>query len=156
MTLTCSMLIAATMATAPAVPVPSVELSPAPITRALEQAAPAIGAPRVAEAWMVDRAERRPAALTAMYGTLVAVQALDVYTTRRALGAGAQEANPLMRRAAGSSGAMLAVKAVSTVGTVFFAERAWKKNRKGAVILMAVINGATAAIAAHNLRNAQR
>jgi hypothetical protein len=37
------------------------------------------------------------------------------------------------------------------VGAIYFAERAWKKNRKGAIILMAVINGATAAVAARNI-----
>ncbi len=51
---------------------------------------------------------------------------------------------------------MLAIKALSTAGTIYFAERAWKKNRKGAVILMAVINGVTAAVAARNIRNARQ
>jgi hypothetical protein len=58
-----------------------------------------------------------------------------------------------MRRAEGNSGAMLAAKALSTVGSIYFTERMWKKNRKGAMILMAVINGATAAIAARNMKN---
>jgi hypothetical protein len=111
--------------------------------------------PAVPEAWMVDRAESRPAALPAMYAALGALNAFDVYSTRRAIGAGATEANPLMRRAAGSSGAMLAVKALSTAGTIYFAERAWKKNRKGAMVLMAAINGVTAAIAMRNVRNAR-
>jgi hypothetical protein len=111
--------------------------------------------PAVPEAWMVDRQESRPAALPVMYAALGALNAFDVYSTRRAIGAGATEANPLMRRAAGNSGAMLAVKALSTAGTIYFAERAWKKNRKGAVVLMAAINGVTAAIAMRNVRNAR-
>ena len=60
-----------------------------------------------------------------------------------------------MQKPAGNSGAMLAVKALSTAGTIYFVERAWKKNRKGAVVTMAIINGAMAAIAANNLRNAR-
>lgn len=108
------------------------------------------------EAWMIDRPERRPAALPALYASLGALHALDAYSTRCALAAGAHEANPLMRKPAGSSGATLAVKAASTAATIFFAERAWKKNRKGAVILMVAINGAMAAVSARNFRNAQR
>jgi hypothetical protein len=111
--------------------------------------------PQATEAWMVDTPETRPAALPALYATLGALQAFDVYSTRRALAAGAGEANPLMRRPAGNSGAMLAVKALSTAGTIYFTERAWKKNRKGALILIAAINGVNAAIVARNLSHAR-
>lgn len=104
--------------------------------------------------WLDDRATR-PAALPALYAALGAFQVLDVYSTRQALGAGATEVNPAMRASAGSAGAMLAVKALSAAGSIYFTERAWKKNRKGAVVLMALVNGVTAAVAVHNLRNAQ-
>lgn len=134
---------------------------PAPATRPIGDAALVLpvepaAAPRPIEAWMIDAPERRPAALPALYATLGAMHALDAYSTRRAVNAGAYEGNPLMRKAAGNSGAMLAVKAASTAATIFFAERAWKKNRKGAVILMAAINGAMAAVSVRNFRNAQR
>jgi hypothetical protein len=102
-----------------------------------------------------DLKPKRPSALPVLYGSLGALQALDVYSTRRALRAGAREANPLLASAAGSSGTMLAVKAVSTATSIYFAERAWKKNRKGAVVLMAVINGVTAAVVARNFRHAR-
>jgi hypothetical protein len=105
--------------------------------------------------WMRDVAEKRPAALPVLYGALGTLQALDVYSTRRALGAGAIEANPLMRGPAGNTNAMLAIKAVSTTASIYFAERAWKKNRKGAVILMVIANGVTAGVVARNLRNAR-
>jgi hypothetical protein len=111
--------------------------------------------PRPLEAWTLDRRESRPAALPVMYAAFGALQAMDIYSTRRALGAGASEMNPVVRNASGNSGAMLAIKAASTAGTIFFTERAWKKNRKGAIVLMAVINGATAAVAARNLKNAK-
>jgi hypothetical protein len=50
---------------------------------------------------------------------------------------------------------MLAVKAASTATSIYFTERAWKKYKKGAIALMAVVNGVTAAVAAHNLRSAR-
>jgi len=106
-------------------------------------------------AWMLDQSSARPSALPAMYATLGALQALDIYSTRRALNAGGTELNPVMRKSAGNSGAMMAVKALSTAGSIFFTERAWKKNRKGAVILMAVMNGVTAAVVANNLKQAR-
>jgi hypothetical protein len=166
MTFTCSLLLTAAMATAaPAAVAPDAFLvmaptQPASALTAVEFAAqPAREAqvlrPRV-ERWMVDRQESRPAALPLMYATLGALNALDVYSTRHALAAGAREANPLMDRASGNAGAMMAVKAASMAGTIYFTERAWKKNRKGAIITMAIINGATAAIVANNLRNAKR
>jgi hypothetical protein len=70
------------------------------------------------------------------------------------MAAGAREANPLMR-AGGSTGA-IAVKAAAGAATVFFAERAWKKNRVGAMVLMTALNGMTAAVVAHNIHNAAR
>jgi hypothetical protein len=107
------------------------------------------------EPWMFDRKVSRPAAVKVMYGTLAALQALDIYSTTRALNQGASEANPIVATTTANQGAMLAMKAVSTATTVYFAERAWKKNPKGAVVLMAVVNGVTAAVVAHNLRNAR-
>ena len=107
--------------------------------------------PLVAPRWAFDA--KRPAALPAMYAGFGALQALDIYSTRRAIGAGATELNPAMRPAAKNAGAMLAVKALSTAGSIYFTERAWKKNRKGAVVLMAVVNGVTAAVVANNMKN---
>jgi Domain of unknown function (DUF5658) len=121
----------------------------------LRLASPGIGepAPKLPK-WMVDRTGR-PRALPAMYATLGALQALDVYSTRRALGRGASEVNPIVQGPSGNAGAMLAVKALSTAGSIYFTERAWKKNRKGAVILMAIVNGVTAAVVANNLTQAR-
>jgi hypothetical protein len=104
-------------------------------------------------AWLSDGPSARPAALPAMYATLGLLQALDVYSTRRAMNSGATELNPVMRGSAGHAGTMLAVKALATAGSIFFTERAWKKNRKGAVVLMAVMNGVTAAVVANNMKS---
>lgn len=119
---------------------------------------PVIATPRTlprVETWMTDRRDSRPRALPVLYASFGAMQMLDVVSTRRALGAGAHEVNPVTRTSAGSSARMLAIKAGSTVGTIYFAERIWKKNRAGSIVMMAMINGATAAIAAHNFRNAK-
>jgi hypothetical protein len=97
---------------------------------------------------------KRPAALPILYGTYATLQVMDVLSTRKAIAGGSHEANPVM--SSGSLGTMLAVKAVGGAATVYFAERAWKKNRVGAIVLMTAVNGATAAIAAHNARNARR
>jgi hypothetical protein len=158
----CSLVIAATLAGGSADPITAG--TPALIAAAVaETRTPATipeqslrAVPAIPAAWTIDRpVSGRPAALPVMYLALGGLQAFDVYSTRRALTAGADEANPLMKHAAQSSGTMLAVKALSTAGTIYFAEKMWKKNRKGAMILMAVVNGATAAVALRNMRNAR-
>jgi len=98
---------------------------------------------------------KRPALLPAMYAGFVAVQAWDVYTTSAALKNGAREANPAFSSFAGNSAKTLGFKAATTASTIFFVERMWKRNRVGAVVLLAAVNGATAAIAMHNARNAR-
>jgi hypothetical protein len=161
-TLTCSLLIVlavstgstgSEMRTVPVLGVQAHTITDAIKTLPVRTPAPASSS---SETWMFDRAERRPAALPVMYAALAGLNALDAYSTRRAVGMGAHEVNPLMKKAARSSGQMLAVKALSTASTIYFSERAWKKNRKGAVILMAIVNGTMAAITARNLRNARR
>jgi Domain of unknown function (DUF5658) len=102
--------------------------------------------------WMRDRSSR-PGALLGLYASLGVLQGLDLYSTRRAVDAGAHELNPVVGKAARNTGAMLALKALSTAGSIYFTERAWKKNRKGAVVLMAIVNGVTAAVVANNLKN---
>lgn len=98
----------------------------------------------------------RPAILPALYATLGVMQAWDIYSTRAAVQAGAREANPTAAPFAGNAGSMLGLKAATTASTIFFAERMWKKNKVGAVVMMVAINGATAAVSMHNMRNAKR
>ena len=98
---------------------------------------------------------KRPAVLPAMYAGFVATQAWDIYTTSAALKNGANEANRVAALFAGSSAKMIGFKAATTASTIFFAERLWKRNRVAAVVLLAAANGATAAIAMHNARNAR-
>lgn len=95
---------------------------------------------------------KRPAALPALYVSFAALQMADFYTTTSGLKNGASEANPLMAPFGGNTGAMLALKAGTTVGTIYLAERLWRRNRVAAIVVMAAVNGATAAVAAHNTR----
>jgi Domain of unknown function (DUF5658) len=99
----------------------------------------------------------RPGALLPLYASLAVLQGLDIYSTSAAMSRGGVEANPLMK-AAGNRWGSTALKAAATAGSIYFVERAWKQNRKGAVILATVINVATAAVVAHNthLAKAQR
>ena len=97
----------------------------------------------------------RPAILPALYVTLSAMQAWDVYSTRSAIAAGAREANPTATPFSGNAGSLLGLKAATTAGTIFFAERMWRKNKVGAIVMLVAINGATAAVSMHNMRNAK-
>jgi hypothetical protein len=110
--------------------------------------APAVAAP--------DHRTTRPAMLPALYASYGALQAWDACSTSAAVRNGAREANPVTVRLAGSPAKMIALKAATTAGTFFFVERIWKQNRTAAVVVMAVINGATTAIAMNNMRNARR
>lgn len=95
---------------------------------------------------------KRPAILPALYLTLAGMQAWDVYTTRSALGAGAREANPIAAPFTENTGAMLGLKLASTATIIVLSERLWKKNRVAAVVALVAFNGATAAVAMHNVR----
>lgn len=99
---------------------------------------------------------RRPAIMPVLYASYGAAQAWDLCSTSAALRNGAREVNPVMAPLAGSPVRMAVVKAAATAGTIFFVERLWRQNRVAAVVLMTVINGATTAIAANNVRNARR
>ena len=123
----------------------------APTTVASDTAAPAA---TELPAWAVDRVEKRPVALSALYGAYGTLQILDMVSTRKAIAAGAHEANPTM--GSGSVGRMLAVKAGTGAVSIYLAEKMWKKNRVGAMLMMAAINGTSAAVVAHNTRLARR
>ena len=97
----------------------------------------------------------RPAALPALYASTALLQALDAHSTMKAIGAGAHEANPVMKGVAGNKGALLAVKAGVAGATIFMAEKMWKRNPVGAVAMMAVVNSVNAFVVAHNYRVAR-
>jgi len=99
---------------------------------------------------------RRPAPLVPLYVTMGVLQGFDIYTTSTAVSRGAVEANPAMQAVAGRPWASTVVKAAATATSIFFIERAWKQNRKGAVILATAINVATAVVVARNTQVARR
>jgi len=104
----------------------------------------------------LDYRVKRPAILPALYVSLGALQVWDVYTTSAAVRNSAREANPVMASFVGHPAKTIALKAAITASTVFFVERLWRQNRVAAVVVLAVMNGATTAVAMTNMRNAQR
>jgi hypothetical protein len=98
----------------------------------------------------IEQARQRPPALIPLYASFVALEALDIHSTRRALGSGAVEANPAMRGLTGSSVGIVAVKAAGAAGLIFASEKIWKKNRAAAVVLMVATNSAMTWVVAHN------
>jgi hypothetical protein len=99
---------------------------------------------------------RRPALLPALYASNVVLQALDAHSTLTALKQGAREANPMMQGVAGNPTALIAVKAGAAAGTIYFAEKLWRRNRVAAIALMAAVNGVSAIVVAHNYKVASR
>lgn len=92
----------------------------------------------------------RPKALAPLYVSFVALQVMDADSTADAIRAGYGEGNPFMGRFADNTGAMIAVKAVSTVGTIYAVEKLWRKNPVAAVLVMTAINAGYAVVVANN------
>jgi hypothetical protein len=135
---------------APVAPAP-VALAPA----ATDQTAPLTAAqgPTFVRASMEQPREGRPMLLPAMYAAQIALQALDAHSTSTAISKGAHEANPLMKGVVGNQGAMLAVKAGVAAGSIFLAEKMWRRgSRAGAIATMLIVNGVTAAVVANNYK----
>ncbi len=95
-------------------------------------------------------AARRPMVLPVLYGSLVALQSYDAYSTTAGLARGAHESNPLMQNIAGNKAAFWAVKAGTTTASIWIAERMWKTNRVGAIVTMVAVNGLMATVAVRN------
>lgn len=123
-----------------------------PLTAAIGRAAKG-GEPPVT-LWTLSQTSKRPAMLPVLYGTYAGLQVMDVVSTRRAIAAGAREGNPLMQK--GGMATTIAMKAATGVGTVYATEKMWKKHRVEAIVLMAAMNSVSAAVVAHNNRNASR
>ena len=98
----------------------------------------------------------RPASLIPLYVSFAAVQVLDLHSTYNGLERGGREANPLLGPVVESPAAFIAVKAGATAGTIYLAEKIWKRNRKAAIITMIGANIAYGVIASHNYSVARR
>jgi hypothetical protein len=90
---------------------------------------------------------------TALYGGLIALQALDTHSTLRAVDSGyVVEQNPLMRWTVEHPVALVSMKAAASAATILFAEKIRKRHPKRAVAFMAAVNTAYALIVVHNYR----
>lgn len=107
----------------------------------------------------VDRARATPWSrsgrspwLDTLYGSYVVLHVADAHTTISNLRRGQREINPVFASFGRESVTLIALKAASTATTVYFVERVRRKSRRAAIVLMVTLNGATAAVVAHNLR----
>jgi len=152
--ITTGVLIAVALGLAPASIESQVRADPqrvSPITTSVAVSAPELRPSLVPS----DQMNARSRAVTSLYVSFAALQGLDVYSTRRALRGGAEEANPLLRTAVGNAAVMLTVKAMSSAVSIYMTERIRKSNRRAATALMVALNGVTAAVVARNLHHAQ-
>jgi len=95
---------------------------------------------------------KRPAALGGLYASLAGLQVYDVMSTARGMKQGAREANPLMQGAVNNSAMFWSLKAATTALPIVMAEKMWKRNKVGAVVMMAVANSVAVTVAANNAR----
>jgi hypothetical protein len=126
--------------------------TPAPLASAIVKAAKDVE-PSIT-LWTLSQQPKRPMLLPLLYASYGTLQVLDIVSTRKAIANGAREANPMM--GSGQVGTLIVAKAAAGVSTMYFAEKLWKKNRAAAIAIMAVVNGATAAVVAHNTHNVRR
>jgi uncharacterized membrane protein len=121
-------------------------------TAAVTAAASGIVAPPVAPVARTRSVQpERSLVLPALYVSLSALQAYDVYSTLTAVKSGALEANPLMKGVVGNPTAFVALKAGVTGASIYYAERLWKdRKRTQAILLMVASNGFMAYVAQHN------
>ena len=92
------------------------------------------------------------AALMPFNVSLAALEAFDVHTTMTALDRGAVEANPMMGGLVQNRAAFMAVKAGTTAGAIYLADRLRTRSRVGAFMLMAGFNSLYATVVANNYR----
>lgn len=100
----------------------------------------------------LEAGARPPYALTWLYVTFAALQALDVHSTARAIAAGHGEGNPMMGGIAGNTPALVAVKGATAVAVIAAGHRLSKKRPRAAALLMVALNAVSAAVVVHNYR----
>ncbi len=95
-------------------------------------------------------ATKRPSLLPALYASFAGLQVADFVSTRQGLSSGARETNPLMRQVVGSNAGFIAMKAGAAAGSIFIAERMWKKNPAAAIATMVAMNSLYGIVVARN------
>ena len=93
-----------------------------------------------------------PAFVKKLYWAYVGLQAADVATTTVALRNGrGREGNPLLRDVADSPARLIAVKAATTVATIYTVERLRERHPMAATITLIAINAMLAAVTVNNI-----
>ena len=106
---------------------------------------------RNARLFDVQPETRQPsAAMKTLFSSYFALQGADVYSTAVARRSGAREVNPVMD---GNLGQVLAVKAIAGFTTYYAVNKIARNNRKAAIVTLAILNGVTAAVVVHNVKN---
>jgi hypothetical protein len=132
--------------TAPVLEHTTVPLSPGTTADAMEP-------PRHDDNATVRHDQRsRPRLLPVLYATSAAMNAYDIYSTRRALARGARELNPLMRGVVDDTATLIALKTAVTLSTALAAERLWRDRPIAAISTVLAVNAIAAAAAVHNAR----
>ena len=80
----------------------------------------------------------------------------SILSTLEALKHGGREANPVVAPFASNAGALYSLKVATTAGTIWAAEKLWKRNRAAAIVTMFAVNAGYAWVAHHNYQIAGR
>ena len=143
--LCCTLLLTATAVEAQDIGIPARTLSPL----FAQAPAPALTtngvAPMRRDAEHSDRG-----LLVPLYVSFASLQMLDAHSTMRALRAGGVEQNPMMRGLADKPAALVALKAGVAATTIALTDRMRRRNKVGAIVLMAALNSAYAVAVARN------
>src|SRR5262245_40404780 len=127
------------------------QIAAATILSCLAVSSPALAADDGAAPLVVNSAPTRGAVLPSLYVSYVGLQAADVFLTNAGITRGAAEGNPIMSAVVGNTPAMWAVKGGATVGSIYVAERLWRRGQRGqAIALMVASNAFAVAVAARN------
>jgi hypothetical protein len=93
--------------------------------------------------------------LASLHATTMVAQMLDVHSTLQALDRGAVETNPVMGGLVKNKAAFVGVKAAMGAGLVLATHKMSKRNRIGAIVMSAAINGVYLYVAHHNYKVAR-
>ena len=108
--------------------------------------------PAGTQLWPASRVfASRGSALPLLYGSLIALQGYDGYSTSRGLRNGAVESNGFMASLVTHQASLWAVKGGTAFVSIYVAERLWRQNHRGqAIALMIVSNALMVGVAANN------
>ena len=95
----------------------------------------------------------RSLAFPVLATTYVALNAIDIFTTTKAIGSGrGVEANPVMGSVAGTPAALTAAKIATTATTLVLARKLWKDHKTASIVLLVTANAGMGFVVSHNAR----